>query len=336
MLIGSISLLVRCKISATKIGVLLGYGNGTFSEPILSFVDDLVMHMQNIVTDLNNDQISDIVVINTGLGYIYILYGNGDGTFVVKTNILLEENFELRKISVADVNGDDYKDIVVTSTNLDGFVVCYGNVDGSFIEITTSNIQTSYIPFSINVNDFNNDNFMDIAFVNSDSNTIDVFLGYGNGSFETKKTSPTGGVLASQYMIVGDFNEDEILDLIVMQPLVSSLNVIFGYGNGSFGDKIKLILLSNLGSLDINLVTLVDFNRDNHLDVVVCQGNPCVMFIFYGDGNGSFERDIIFPTKRFNNYRSISTGDLDGDGYSDIITSFNYTLEILFNTGQCT
>ena len=119
------------------------------------------MHMQTIVTDLNNDQISDIVVINTDLGYIYILYGNGDGTFVVKTNILLEHNFEPRKISVADVNGDDYKDIVVTSTNLDGFVVCYGNVDGSFIEITTSNIQTSYIPFSINVNDFNNDNFVD-------------------------------------------------------------------------------------------------------------------------------------------------------------------------------
>ena len=238
-------------------------------------------------------------------------------------------------MSAADVNGDGYNDIVVTSTNLDGFVVCYGNADGTFVEITTSNRQTIYIPSSINTHDFNNDNFMDIALVNDHYNTIDVFLGYGNRSFQMKKTSSIGGFLRADYMTVGDFNEDRILDVVVTQLEVSAVNVLFGYGDGSFGNKTKLILISDLYYSVAYLITLADVNKDGHLDVVICQGEPCVIIIFYGDGNGSFERHIMSSIKIFNSDSFISTGDLNGDGYPDIISSFNNTWGILFNNGQC-
>jgi len=318
-----------------KIAVLLGYGNGTFSEPILSLVDDNYINIQCITADFNNDRISDIAIINIDYQYIRILYGNGDGTFMVETEFFLESNFEIRRMSAADVNGDGYNDIVVTSTNIDGFVVCYGNADGTFVEITTSNRQTIYIPSSINTHDFNNDNFMDIALVNDHYNTIDVFLGYGNRSFQMKKTSSIGGFLRADYMTVGDFNEDQMLDVVVTQLEVSAVNVLFGYGDGSFGNKTKLILISDLYYSVAYLITLADVNKDGHLDVVICQGEPCVIIIFYGDGNGSFERHIMSSIKIFNSDSFISTGDLNGDGYPDIISSFNNTWGILFNNGQC-
>jgi len=253
----------------------------------------------------------------------------------VQIEFWLVVSFDTRQIVAADVNGDDYKDIVVTSTNLDGFVVCYGNADGSFIERTPSNNQSIYISSSIHSHDFNNDNFVDIAFVNIFNNTIDVFLGYGNGSFQAKKTSRTGGVLAPESMTVGDFNEDGILDVIVMRPAVSALNLMFGYADGSFGNTTKLILLSDVDGFLRCLITLADLNKDGHLDVVVCQGDPCIIIIFYGDGNGSFERHIMSSTKIFNDDSAIDSSDLNGDGYPDIISSFNYTWGILFNTGQC-
>lgn len=301
----------------------------------MSTIENFYIKIEGIVADFNNDRIFDVAIIDLDYEKIRILYGNGDGTFVMRTSVILNYNSKMRKIFAGDINSDGYNDIIVTSTNLVGFVICYGNADGDFIEKTISSTETTYIPNSIIISDLNNDNYMDIVVLHNSDRNIYVYLGYGNESFDTRKASPVGGYNIPEYMTVGDFNEDGILDVIVTQLLVSSVTMMFGYGNGRFGNKIKLILNPDFQKLATPPVTVVDFNRDDHLDIAACQGTSCTVTVFYGDGNSSFERDIMLSTRDVDVDNFISAADLNGDNYPDIISFFDFTLEIFLNADQC-
>lgn len=39
---------------------------------------------------------------------------------------------------------------------------------------------------------------------------------------------------------VSDFNKDSYLEIIVLNMNTRTIGIFFGYGNGSFGEKIKL------------------------------------------------------------------------------------------------
>ena len=90
-------------------------------------------------------------------------------------------------------------------------------------------------PSSVVVADFNNDNRLDIVVTNYDSNTTNVLLGYGNGSFATQTTFDTG--IGPVCMAFGDFNNDTRLDIVVTNYDSNTISVLRGYGKGSFRGK---------------------------------------------------------------------------------------------------
>ena len=63
-----------------------------------------------------------------------------------------------------------------------------------------------------------------------------IFLGYGDGSFAKQITSSTGAESNPWYAIAGDFDRDGYMDLATANYATSSVSVLFGYGNGSFGN----------------------------------------------------------------------------------------------------
>ena len=66
---------------------------------------------------------------------------------------------------------------------------------------------------------------MDLVVSNQASNSVTVYLGYGNGTFEQGKTYSTMG-LKSQSVIVHDFNEDGKYDLAVANQNTNTLAVL--------------------------------------------------------------------------------------------------------------
>ncbi len=62
------------------------------------------------------------------------------------------------------------------------------------------------------------------------------------------------------HTLVGDFNNDSLLDLALFSPLDKNMYILPGYGNGTFGTLIvsSMEYVSLLGSM-----TVGDFNRDN-------------------------------------------------------------------------
>jgi hypothetical protein len=72
---------------------------------------------------------------------------------------------------------------------------------------------TGTYPFSIAVGDFNGDTYKDLVVANRDNNSLDVFLGYGNGNFIQQVALYTENTPTC--VAVGDFNGDDRLDITV-------------------------------------------------------------------------------------------------------------------------
>jgi streptogramin lyase len=209
----------RLDIAATNanniyVGVILGYSM-PFAMTVMYATGNGSAPYSVNVGDFNNDNRLDVIVANSGTNEVGVLLGFGDGTFAGITTYSAGDGSNPHCVTSADLNNDDRLDIIVANygTNNIGVLLGYGN--GFFANITIFLIDDSSHPFWVTFADFNNDNQLDIAVANSDSNNIVILLGYGNGSFG-KQTSYLIGYGSHPYAIaIGDFNNDSWMDMAV-------------------------------------------------------------------------------------------------------------------------
>ncbi|HEX3472105.1 MAG TPA: FG-GAP-like repeat-containing protein [Silvibacterium sp.] len=230
--------------------VLLGQGDGTFTIKF-TYNDPVSNDFSGVaVGDFNGDGIPDLALTNSSGGNpdsntVTVLLGNGDGTFTPKSNPGVGS--APTSIVARDLNGDGILDLAVANAFGNSVSVLLGNGDGTFT--TKSTPATGNHPDSVVVADFNSDGIPDLATANFDDNTVSVLLGNGNGTFSAPLTSPAGSSpeysQSPEYLAVGDFNADGILDLavITMSPAPSTpaptdfdntISVLLGKGDGTF------------------------------------------------------------------------------------------------------
>lgn len=325
------SLFIR--INRATLIVLLGNGDGTFSEPIIPSIGDFRVDTKMAVGDLNQDQVTDIALADGNAGSITIVFGNGDGTFREGTILFPEDCAYPAGISISNLNNDNYLDIAVACDGYSNVSVYFGDINGSFLEKNILYTGEYASSTSIAVTDFNRDNHSDIVVVDDDHRTLGVFLGHGNGSFDMQRRSFTGGGISPLYIAVGDFNEDTKQDVVLSYSYGRANGVLFGYGNGTFGEKIRLVVQSGYVYMS---AFVSDFNRDGHLDIATVTMTPYAIDVFFGHGNGNFETCRIFSTDFSGSFASIMVGDFNADGYPDLITTYTDPggMHILLNRGQ--
>ena len=199
---------------------LLGNGDGTFASPITSPGE---IKYKMVTGDFNGDGKLDLAMVggllNIGNG-VYL--GNGDGTF------LFGQLFSTEPLSTdvlaADLNGDRKLDIV--SSGYDayppysaGFVVSFGNGDGSFQP--GSNYSTSKGSGLLSSGDLNGDGKLDLLHL-ADNNAVDTFLGNGDGTFQFPGYVALILGFSRVAAIPGDFNGDGRLDFVISRSYVYS------------------------------------------------------------------------------------------------------------------
>ena len=240
-------------------------------------------------------------------------------------------------VAIGDFNGDGFADIAVAESFENAIGILLGNGEGTF-QSTSLALATGQIAVSVVVGDFNEDGILDIAagtFTASDS--VQVWLGNGDGTFSAAPAIPQTGTLGS-VLAVGDFNRDGHADLIVGNNDGNTITVLLGKGDGTFTAVAESPVTSSLS------LTVGDFNGDGILDLAAVDTAGTTLTVLLGNGDGTFNASSS-AIQAGTGPDYIAAGDFNGDGIPDLalassggggLLGGNGTLTLLVGKGDGT
>ena len=309
--------------------------------------------------DFNGDGIPDLAIMASYSNAVYILLGNGDGTFKVANgspingvgNTPCSSQFQASNCSMAvgDFNHDGKADLAETSDFDNTVIILLGNGDGTFAPASGSPITVGHFPEAVAIGDFNSDGVLDLAVANANDNTVSILLGNGDGTFTAAAAVPTGGF--PFYLAVADFNQDGAADIAVSNEADSTVSVLLGNGDGTFSPG------SPIPGFNYNPAQVVaaDFNGDGYPDLAVADFIPVnqnppipdrisnvVVMLGNPDGSGTFTPAPGSPITVGLYALALAAADFNQDGHTDLAvdnygvntTPSTQTLSILIGDGK--
>jgi hypothetical protein len=288
--------------------------------------------------DLNADGNLDLVTADNG--FITILFGDGSGEFPqrallatqvtnVTTQAFLDEN---ESVELSDLNLDGLLDILVvnapnSSGSLGNSIEIFLNNPGSPGTFPanpskiTQNMGTN--PTEVRVGQLNQlvDNLKDLSLTLIMDPRLLVYTGATGGGFSPGYESTLLSQSSGESLDLGDFNEDGLIDIALVDRL--RVWVFFGNGLGGFPATISLVTAPAGEHLEYD-VRMRDLDGDNHLDLVVANGgifntlqsNASSVVILYGEGNTLPGQKVTLDVG--GEVTELSINDFDGDGALDI------------------
>lgn len=298
-----------------------------------------------IAADFNGDGKPDLAV--AGNVKIYVLLGNGNGTFAPASGSPLPvpsppyndlaSPYTGPAIAAGDFNHSGHLGLAVGEFSNQAIVILLGHGDGTFVTSSAAFANALGAPTSgLGVADFNADGTLDLAIANQISGQSPVVLGYGKGAFNAAGDLYTMGFPAG--VAVGDFNADGKLDVAVAGGGStaypdSGLSVSLGNGDGTFtqasGSPIPL-------GQNLSAIVASDFNGDGRPDLAVTDSVGNDVMILLGNGDGTFRTPTIIPVG--NGPDAIVAGDFNNDGKLDlaIANAGDNTVTLLLGNGDGT
>jgi extracellular elastinolytic metalloproteinase len=267
--------------------------------------------------DLDGDGNLDMVSANGGsasgpnaAGSIAVRLGNGDGTFGSPT-LYATNGLFTRYLDFGDVNGDGKLDVVATNDDSNSVSLLLGKGDGTFGPAATYAVHPD--PEGVTVRDVNGDGLADVVVPHFTTSDIGVLLGQANGTLGAPAYFFVGS--SSPFTTaIGDVNGDGKPDVVTANFNGASMSVLLGDGTGKFG------IAAVLGGQGSNPwgVALADLNGDGRLDAITGNQGSGNIAVRLGTGVAPFFGSPTFFSTGGNGPRTVSLGDVNGDGKLDV------------------
>jgi len=300
--------------------------NVTFGTPTSL---DASVNIGSDAVDLDGDGHLDLFV-QTQSGNIIIFYGKGDGTFTRADYPYTIANLN-GNVAFGDLKNNGQTDIVVASG---ATVTILMNLGSRTFAAPVSYAASANNTNAIAIGDFNEDSAPDIAAVGSTNNDLEVLLNFGDGKFDapTRYDIPTVYNGYAVGLVALDFDSDGHVDLAAAEenefsPAMTS--TFLGNGQGGFTLAPNSTQLLGGGSL-----IGVDLNNDGIEDIATSDHWANVPRWGLSNGKGGYS--LIASQVGAGYSQRIRAGDFDGDGFQDLIQSFDTVNLLYVNNGDGT
>lgn len=257
--------------------------------------------------DFNHDGLKDVAFSNKDNSVIEIFINNGIGfTSIGLSSVGSRSSF----LMAADLNSDQFSDIIVGGDNTRNYGVLLGNALNKYPPLCDYGLDHN--SQGIAVADFNNDGNQDFEIVSGYNYILN--LGNGNGIFTTVNTI-NGFLNGANKLYASDLDRDHFPDLIQVQQSDSIWYALHNTTTNSFNN----IKHFSMQQLTVNDLTIADFDNDSFPDVITITSTPGSYVFYKNTGNFNFNSS---PRTVLTNYPiDISAADFNKDGKMDFVTA---------------
>lgn len=277
------------------INVALANSDGSLNAGVSTVVSTSIpSKLAFDVSDVDGDNLADLIYYDGTSGKIQVRKGAGNGTFSATASFLSGTygSNGAYQIQTADMNGDSKSDIVLIQDQ--GISIINGNGNGTFSVGVSHRISVedpAYVPgvssstFSANlvknfvISDVNSDGNQDIVVADGGNSVVRTWKNLGSGTYTITNAAASSGTSS---VFVRDVNNDGNKDILSIDPSAARISTYFGNGNATFNAAISTVLRATPAA-----AVAGDFNSDNLTDFFVINTTS--------SGNDSYGQYISTP-----------------------------------------
>lgn len=276
--------------------------------------------------DFDNDGKSDLAV--TTSGSIEIFRNNGaPGTVSFEDPIEVSSELEQHALGIADFDGDGKSDVVTFKDDASSREMRYflnTTVNGGAISFSSYGVAAADGgALHLSIGDLDGDGKPDYAA---------PFLGAGFGIYHNEsspgsiafgavqKIRPNNNSNLIVRVIIGDLDGDSKPDLLALNSTASTLHAYRNTstpGSITFAPKVDFPLMAGVAA---RMPFIGDLDGDDRPDLAISNNTATNISVYRNTstaGSINFDTSIEFPAGAI--ARSLTEGDLDGDGKADLV-----------------